>query len=410
MKIYQVGGAVRDDLLGLPVKDRDWVVVGTTPQAMLEQGFKQVGKDFPVFLHAKTKEEYALARTERKTAPGYTGFAFYAAADVTLEQDLSRRDLTINAIARSAEGDLIDPYGGLDDLKAKCLRHVSPAFAEDPVRILRLARFYARFSSLGFSIAEETAVLMKQMVEAGEVDALVPERVWAETQRALGEARPSAFFEALRECGALARLYPEIDALFGVPQPEQHHPEIDSGIHSLMVLEQAALLSPEPKVRFAALLHDLGKGTTPKDRWPRHHGHEQRSADLVKQLCARGKVPNDYRDLALISANYHTHCHRAFELRASKLLDTLQHLDAFRRKDRFEQFLLTCLADCRGRTGFEQKDYPQADYFRQAANIALSVDAGALAKAGFRGQGLAEELRRKRITAIKSLLSAKVAD
>lgn len=404
MEIFQVGGAVRDKLLGLPVSDRDWVVVGATPQAMLDQGFRPVGKDFPVFLHPQSHEEYALARTERKTAPGYTGFAFHAAPDVTLEEDLLRRDLTINAIAMADDGTLIDPFNGQQDLRDKILRHVSSAFEEDPVRILRLARFYARFRPLGFTIAAETMALMQRMVTSGEVDALVPERVWQETQRALGEASPCAFFEALRECSALKKLFPEIDQLFGVPQTAIHHPEIDTGIHTMMVLEQAALISPEPRVRFAALLHDLGKGTTPQTEWPRHIGHEARSLPLVRQLCERLKTPNDYRDLALLAAKFHTHCHRAAELRASTLVDTLQELDAYRRPERFEEFLLTCFADYRGRGGYENRDYPQMEIFRRARQAALSIDAAALATAGFKGQKLANELRRMRIVAVKQSL------
>ncbi len=405
MKIYQVGGAVRDKLLGLPVKDHDWVVVGATPETMSKLGYRPVGKDFPVFLHPNSHEEYALARTERKTAPGYAGFAFHAAPEVTLEEDLCRRDLTINAIAMASDGTLTDPFNGQRDLRDKVLRHVSNAFEEDPVRILRLARFYARFAPLGFTIAPATMVLMQRMVASGEVDALVSERVWQETQRALGEQRPSAFFEALRTCGALARLFPEIDRLFGVPQTAIHHPEIDTGIHVMMVLEQAALISPEPRVRFAALLHDLGKGTTPQNEWPRHIGHEARSLPLVRQLCERLKTPNDYRDLALLAAKFHTHCHRANELRATTLVDTLQELDAYRRPDRFEEFLLTCLADYRGRGGFEERDYPQAERLRRASIAALSVNAAALAESGFKGQKLAEQLRRGRISAVKQALN-----
>ena len=407
MKIYQVGGAVRDKLLGLPVKDRDWVVVGATPLAMLDQGYRQVGKDFPVFLHPQSKEEYALARTERKTAPGYSGFAFHAAPDVTLEEDLRRRDLTINAMAMDADGNIIDPFNGRQDLQRKVLRHVSEAFEEDPVRVLRLARFYARFAPLGFTIADETMMLIRHMVKSGEVDALVPERVWQETQRALAEQQPTAFFTALRDGGALARLFPEIDALHGVPQRAEHHPEIDSGIHTMMVLEQACILSPEPRLRFAALLHDLGKAATPADVLPRHIGHEARSLPLVRQLCARLKTPNDYRDLALLAARYHTHCHRAAELRSSTLLETLHGLDAFRRPQRFEEFLLTCLADARGRRGFEACDYPQAEIFRQAQQAALSVDAAALAQSGLKGQRLAQRLKQERTAAIAQALKKK---
>jgi len=407
MQTYQVGGAVRDKLLGLPVKDHDWVVVGATPDEMRQQGYRQVGKDFPVFLHPQTHEEYALARTERKTGPGYTGFAFHAAPDVNLEQDLSRRDLTINAIAMAEDGEITDPFHGQQDLQQKILRHVSPAFAEDPVRILRVARFYARFAQLGFTIADETMSLMQQMVNNGEVDALVPERIWQESQRALAEQQPRAFFEALRDCGALARIFPEIDALFGVPQTEIHHPEIDTGIHTLMVLEQACQLSPEPRVRFAALLHDLGKGNTPKQEWPRHIGHEARSLPLVRQLCQRLRVPNDFRDLALLAAQYHSHCHRAAELRPKTLLDTLQALDAFRRPERFEEFLLSCIADSRGRLGFEEKEYPQAQLFRQARSAVVSVDAAALAQQGLKGQQLAERLHHLRCEAIAAKKSKK---
>ncbi len=407
MQIYQVGGAVRDKLLGLPVKDHDWVVVGAKPDEMRQQGYRQVGKDFPVFLHPQTHEEYALARTERKTGPGYTGFDFHAAPDVTLEQDLTRRDLTINAIAMAKDGELIDPFNGQQDLAQKILRHVSPAFAEDPVRILRVARFYARFAPLGFTIADQTMTLMRQMINNGEVDALVPERVWQESHRALGEQQPRAFFEALRDCGALARIFPELDALFGVPQTEIHHPEIDTGTHTLMVLDQACQLSPEPRIRFAALLHDLGKGTTPETDWPRHIGHEARSLPLVRQLCQRLRVPNDFRDLALLAAQYHTHCHRAAELRPKTLLDTLQALDAFRRPERFEEFLLTCIADSRGRLGFEDKDYPQAELFRSAYSAALNVDAAALAQIGFKGQKLADKLQQLRCEAISAKITKK---
>ncbi len=400
MEIYQVGGAVRDRLLELAVKDRDWVVVGATPEQMLSAGYRQVGRNFPVFLHPQSKEEYALARTERKTAPGYTGFQVHAAPDVTLEQDLQRRDLTINAIAQAADGTLIDPFGGIADLEQRRLRHVSPAFSEDPLRILRLARFTARFAPLGFTIVSETETLMQQMVEAGEVDALIPERVWNEFQRALCETQPERFIEVLRGCGALAHLLPEIDNLFGVPQPEQHHPEIDCGLHTLLVLQQACQLSPEPVVRFAALLHDLGKATTPPEEWPRHINHEARALPLIRQLCQRLRVPNEYRDLALLAAQYHTHCHRAAELRPATLLKLLEGLDAFRRGERFEQFLLVCFADTRGRYGFEQRDYPQMDRLRQARQAALKIDAGALARAGLKGQALADRLRHLRIAAI----------
>ena len=406
MDTYLVGGAVRDKLLGLPVKERDWVVVGATPAEILARGYKQVGKDFPVFLHPETHEEYALARTERKTAPGYKGFAVHAAPDVTLEQDLERRDLTINAMAETPDGRVIDPFGGRRDLEARRLRHVSPAFAEDPVRILRVARFAARLARWNFTVADETLALMKRMVDNGEVDALVPERVWQELVRALGEDHPARFFEVLRACGALVRLFPEIERLFGVPQPPRHHPEVDSGVHTLMVLELAARLSPDPCVRFAALTHDLGKGETPAEEWPHHHGHEQRSVRLVQALCRRLRASNDYRDLAVLTARYHGHCHRAAELRPSTLLDTLQALDAFRRPQRFEQFLLACEADARGRVGREDAPYPQAAWLRAARQAAAAVNAAALADDGLQGEALARELRRLRLDAVRRVMNA----
>jgi tRNA nucleotidyltransferase (CCA-adding enzyme) len=401
LQIYQVGGSVRDQLLGLPVTERDWVVVGATPQQMEQLGYRQVGKDFPVFLHPQTHEEYALARTERKVAPGYKGFTVHAAPDVTLDEDLRRRDLTVNAMARAADGTLIDPFDGRGDLERRLLRHVSPAFSEDPLRILRVARFAARFAPLGFTVAGETLSLMREMTEAGEVEALVPERVWVELARALGEARPSRFFEVLRACGALARLFPEIDRLFGVPQPPQYHPEVDTGVHVMLVLERAAELSPDPRVRFAALLHDLGKGTTPAAEWPRHIGHEQRGVKLIEALCHRLRAPNDYRELALLTGRHHGLCHRAEELRPATTLDLLQSLDAFRRPARFEQFLLACEADFRGRPGYEQRPYPQAARLRQAREAAAAVDAAALAARGLQGQDLAEALRQARIAAVR---------
>jgi tRNA nucleotidyltransferase (CCA-adding enzyme) len=397
-----VGGSVRDGLLGLPVADRDWVVVGATTQEMEALGYRLVGKDFPVFLHPQSHEEYALARTERKVAPGYKGFAVRAAPDVTLEDDLRRRDLTINAMALAPDGALIDPFGGAADLKHRLLRHVSPAFGEDPVRILRVARFAARFAPLGFEVADETVALMRAMAEAGEVDALVPERVWTELARALGEACPSRFFEVLRACGALSRLFPELDQLFGVPQPRQHHPEIDTGVHVLQVVDRAAQLSSDTRVRFAALLHDLGKGATPQEEWPRHVGHEERGVALIEGLCQRLRVPNDYRDLAVITAKFHGVCHRAEELRAATVLDTLQALDAFRRPERFAQFLLACEADSTGRPGYESRPYPQAVLLSRALGAALGVDGAALAAQGLKGETLAEELRRRRIAAIRN--------
>ena len=402
MKIYLVGGAVRDKLLGLEPKERDWVVVGSTPQELLDLGYRPVGKDFPVFLHPETHEEYALARTERKTAPGYTGFDFHASPEVTLEEDLARRDLTINAIAEDENGELIDPYNGQQDIEDAMLRHVSPAFAEDPVRILRIARFAARFARFGFMVAHGTNALMRKMVENGEVDALVAERVWKELEKTLGEDRPTAFFKVLRGCGALATLFPEIDALYGVPQPEKHHPEIDTGVHVMMVVEQACLLSDDPRVRFAALTHDLGKGNTPKEEWPRHIGHEDRSVKLVKKLCDRFKIPNDYRELAMITAEYHTHVHRAFEIRPDTLHKVLEATDAFRRPERFEQFLLACTADSRGRTGFENDEFPQADFYRAAFEAARVIDAKALVESGLQGAEIGNALREQRIEAIAS--------
>ncbi len=410
MKIYRVGGCVRDALLQQPIKDRDWVVVGSTPEMMQEQGFQSVGKDFPVFLHPQTKEEYALARTERKTAPGYSGFVFHADEDVTLEQDLLRRDLTINAIAEDEDGQLIDPFNGQHDLENRVLRHVSPAFAEDPVRILRVARFAARFAELGFEIADETQELMRSMVDSGEVDALVSERVWQETVRALGEAAPARYFEVLRSCGALARIFPEIDRLFGVPQPKEHHPEVDTGIHTMMVLTQAARLSDDTCVRFAALTHDLGKGITPKEEWPKHHNHEERGVPLVTALCERLRVPRDYRELAELVSRYHLHFHRAKELRANTVLKLLQKLDSFRRPERLNMFLLACEADARGRPGYEDRQMIQPALFQQAHAAAQGVDVQAIVARGLKGQAIANELQQLRIKAIqqatKSLLES----
>ena len=400
---YLVGGAVRDRLLGLPVKERDWVVVGSTPEDMRKRGFRPVGKDFPVFLHPQTNEEYALARTERKTAPGYHGFAFHAAPDVTLEDDLRRRDLTVNAIAEDADGALVDPYGGQADLERRLLRHVSPAFAEDPVRILRVARFAARLTPLGFSVADETLALMRSMVEAGEVDALVPERVWQELVRALAAPAPRAFFETLRACGALARLIPELDRLWGVPQVAKYHPEIDTGDHVMRVLDQAAQLSPEPSVRFAALLHDLGKGTTPAELLPKHHAHEQRSERLVLEVCARFKAPNEFRDLARLVAREHGNIHRALELRPATVLKLLEGADAFRRPERFAAALVACTADARGCLGHEQDAYPQADYLQQALQAAREVPVQPLLERGLKGQELAATLRKGRVEEIAGL-------
>ena len=403
MQSYLVGGAVRDALLALPVTDRDWVVVGATPEEMLRRGYRQVGADFPVFLHPQTREEYALARTERKQGHGYHGFTVYSAPDVTLEDDLRRRDLTINAMAQDESGQVIDPFGGQQDLAARRLRHVSPAFAEDPLRILRVARFAARFAPLGFTVAEDTQALMAEMVTAGEVDHLVPERVWQETRRALHEASPRVYFDVLRGCGALAVLFPELDALFGVPQPAKHHPEVDTGLHSLLTLEQAARLSDSTAVRWAALVHDLGKGLTPREDWPRHIAHEQRGLALVEVLSQRLKVPNDCRELALLTAELHTQVHRAQELRATTILKLLNRCDPWRRPERFEHLLLACEADARGRTGLEDRAYPQADLLRQALVAAQGVQARDLMAEGITGKALGEAIQRTRLQRIKAL-------
>ena len=397
-----VGGAVRDKLLGLIPKERDWVVVGATVEDMTARGYRLVGKDFPVFLHPETHEEYALARTERKTAPGYHGFSVHAAPDVTLEQDLMRRDLTVNAIAEASGGGLIDPFDGQRDLRDRILRHVSPAFVEDPVRILRVARFAARFARMGFRVADETMQLMREMVEAGEVDALVAERVWAETGRALHTDTPARYFEVLRECGALARLFPEIDRLFGVPQPAEHHPEIDTGVHTMLVLAQASRLSPDPEVRFAALVHDIGKGTTPKEEWPRHIAHEARGVPLVKALCKRLRIPNQFRDLALLVTEFHLHYHRAAELRPKTLLKLLRRTDALRRPERFEQFILACEADSRGRWGFEDASFEQPGILRRVRDAAAAVDSRELCKQGLEGKALGEALQARQLEAIRT--------
>jgi tRNA nucleotidyltransferase (CCA-adding enzyme) len=404
VEIYLVGGAVRDKLLGLEVKERDWVVIGETPEAMTRRGYRPVGKDFPVFLHPKNHEEYALARTERKTAPGYKGFTVHAAPDVSLEQDLIRRDLTINAMAMTPKGQLIDPYGGQRDLEQRIFRHISPAFAEDPVRILRIARFAARYDHLGFTLAEETRDLMQSMVTAGEVDHLVPERVWAELFKALNEKSPSAFFYTLKDCTALEKIFPEINCLFGVPQPEKHHPEIDTGIHAMLCLEQAALLSPSPEVRFAALVHDLGKGVTPKANWPSHHGHEIQGLPILEEMCERLRVPNSFKALALQVMQYHTHCHRAFELRASTITDMLAALGAFKPSNKLPEFLLACEADAKGRTGFENAPYPQAELLSGAAKAASSVDTSAILNGDLKGSHIGEAIRRLRIRAVSEFI------
>ena len=408
MKTYVVGGAVRDELLGLPVKDRDWVVVGATPSMMLAQGFVQVGRDFPVFLHPQTHEEYALARTERKTAPGYTGFVVHAAPEVSLEDDLLRRDLTINAIAKDDDGALIDPHGGCADIAARVMRHVSPAFAEDPVRILRVARFAARFAD--FSVAPETLALMRDMVAAGEVDALVAERVWQELARGLMEARPSRMFAVLRECGALVRLLPELDALWGVPQRAEYHPEIDTGVHVMMVIDMAARLGAELPARFAALTHDLGKARTPADILPRHHGHETKSVALVEAICERLRVPIECRDVARLVARFHGDMHRVEELRADTMLSVLERCDALRRPERFELILLACEADYRGRLGWEERNYAAAAVWRAALAAVRAVDAGGIARAATREggdvQAIAASIGRARVAALADVKAA----
>lgn len=404
MKIYLVGGAVRDRLLGLPVKERDYVVVGATPAKLIALGYQPVGKDFPVFLHPDTHAEYALARTERKTARGYHGFEFHAAPDVTLEDDLRRRDLTINAIAEDEHGQLIDPYHGQRDLDARVLRHVSPAFAEDPVRVLRVARFAARFAPLGFKLADETLALMREMSDNGEVDALVAERVWQETAKALQTKTPSVFFTTLRECSALKRIFPELDRLFGVPQPAKWHPEIDTGVHVMMVIDQAARLSDDLGVRYAALTHDLGKGTTPADILPHHYGHEERSVKLVEALSDRLKVPRDLRELAVIVARHHGLVHKVEELRAGTILKLLEQTDAFRRPQRFELFLLACEADHRGRTGLEDTPFPQADYLRRAFAAANAIDPRSLGIEGLEGAKIGAQIHDARLDAVKQVI------
>lgn len=402
MKVYLVGGAVRDELLGRKAAERDWVVVGATPQQMTDAGFRQVGRDFPVFLHPETGEEHALARTERKTGPGYRGFEVAFSPDVTLEEDLRRRDLTINAMARDESGTLIDPYGGRADIDAKKLRHVSDAFNEDPVRILRVARFLARYEPLGFSIAPETMARMRAMVAAGEADALVAERTWQETAKALAEPVPAAWMRALRECGALARIFPELDALYGVPQPEKWHPEIDTGLHMELVLQAAADLTPEPRIRFAALMHDLGKGRTPRSRWPRHIGHEESGARLVEGVSERLRVPTDYRELAILAARWHGLAHRALELRPRTVLELLEACDAFRRPERFRELLIACEADHRGRGGFRERPYPQGDVLRDAQAKATAVALNDADRAGLTGEKIGELLRRRRLGALKA--------
>ena len=401
MNIYLVGGAVRDRLLGLPLRDRDYVVVGARPADLIGRGYKPVGKDFPVFLHPQTAEEYALARTDRKTGPGYHGFAFDAAPDVTLEDDLRRRDLTINAMAQDTDGALVDPFGGAADLERRVLRHVSPAFSEDPVRILRVARFAARFAVRGFRVADETLALMRQMVRAGEVDHLQAERVWTETRKALAEATPSAFIGTLRDCGALEVLFPEVDALYGVPQRAEYHPEIDTGVHVGMVLDMAARLAPgDALIGWCALTHDLGKALTPSGKLPAHPGHEHAGIAPLEALCARLKVPAEYAALALLVCRLHLLAHTAFDLKPATVLGLFEQLDAFRRPERLRQFLLACEADKRGRLGQAESDYPQAPFLRAAFAAATQVDTRPFLDRGLAGLAIGSAIREARVRAI----------
>jgi tRNA nucleotidyltransferase (CCA-adding enzyme) len=426
MQIYLVGGAVRDKLLGYPIKDQDWVVVGSTSQQMLAQGYQAVGADFPVFLHPKTKQEYALARIERKVAKGYNGFSCDASSEVSLEEDLLRRDLTINAMAMDEQGNIIDPYNGQQDLKNKLLRHVSAAFIEDPLRVLRVARFAARYYGLGFRIAPETLALMQAIVANDELTALSAERVWQETARSLMENHPEVYFENLRACGALAVWFPELDILWGIPNPAKWHPEIDTGIHTMMVLQQAVNLSDKHSnehlsrrlnghlnkyldecsnklnVRFAALVHDLGKGLTPPEKWPSHRGHEQLGLGAINMLCDRLKAPNDCRELGLMVSEYHTHVHHAYGLEASSLLDMLNRCDVWRKPQRFADFLLTCKADARGRTTFENREYKNAEYIWQAYQAAAKVDIKAIVAKGYQGKAIKEQTEQQRISVIQA--------
>ncbi|XDF77401.1 multifunctional CCA addition/repair protein [Aliivibrio fischeri] len=407
MKIYLVGGAVRDSLLNIDVKDKDWVVVGSTPQKMDSLGYQTVGQDFPVFLHPKTKEEYALARTERKSGQGYKGFTCYAEPDVTLEEDLLRRDLTINAIAQADNGELIDPYNGQQDIINRTLRHVSDAFTEDPLRVLRVARFAARFHHLGFTVAPETMHLMKVLVDSGELSHLTAERVWQEWQKSLSSQHPEIFLSTLKECGALAIVLPELNALFGVPQPEKWHPEIDTGIHTLMVAQQAALLSQDLPTRFAAQVHDLGKGVTPESEWPSHKLHCHTGIKLIKRLCDRVRVPNDYRDLALLVCEHHSNIHRAAELRAQTFIKIFDKMDVWRKPERLAPILLCCQADHAGRLGLETQPYPQKKRFEAAFDAAKNVEVKDVVAAGFKGPEIREELSKRRIEAVKDKLNIK---
>jgi tRNA nucleotidyltransferase (CCA-adding enzyme) len=405
MQVYLVGGAVRDELLGIPVRERDWVVVGARPEDLQKLGYRPVGREFPVFLHPKTKEEYALARLESKVAPGYRGFTTRFSEDVTLEEDLRRRDLTINAIARRENGELIDPYGGEKDLKAGLLRHVSEAFVEDPVRVLRVARFAARFGDRGFAVAPETMSLMRNMVASGELSALVPERVWQESERALGESRPELFFETLRECGALEVIFPEVAALYGVPQPPRWHPEVDTGIHVTLALKASVRLGASTPVRFAVLMHDLGKAATPPEQWPSHHGHEEAGVVRIEALAARLRVPKEYAELAVLTARHHGLVHRALELRPATLLELLEKTDAVRRPERFRALLTACEADARGRTGLEDCPYPQSELLRRAQQEIAAVSIAEEERQGLEGRAIKERLSAKRLQVLTSLVN-----
>lgn len=400
MEIYLVGGAVRDQLLSLPIKDKDYVVVGGSVEEMFDLGFSQVGRDFPVFLHPKTQQEYALARTERKSGQGYGGFSCEANKDVTLEQDLLRRDLTINAMAKDDNGQIFDPYKGQQDLENRILRHVSDAFIEDPLRVLRVARFAARFAHLGFEIADETIELMRHISESGELDYLTPERVWQELDKALSTEHPEVFFLQLRKCGALKVLFPEIDALFGVPQPEKWHPEIDTGVHTMMVLQSAAQLTGKKTIRFAALVHDLGKAITPKEQWPKHHGHGQKGLPVIKKLCQRIKVPNEYKELSLLCSDQHQNIHNAQELRAETIIKIFDKADVWRKPQRLDDLLICCHADIRGRTGFEAAEYPQSEYLTHCYQLAKDIDVQQIISEGFRGAEIKLQLSNRRVEAI----------
>ena len=403
MQTYLVGGAVRDALLNIPIKDKDWVVVGSTPAELINLGYSQVGADFPVFLHPKSKEEYALARTERKSGSGYQGFNCDFNPDITLEEDLMRRDLTVNAMAQNDDGSIVDPYNGQQDIKDKKLRHVSDAFSEDPLRVLRVARFAARFAHLGFTIANETITLMQDIANSGELALLTPERVWQETERALGESQPWVYFQALRDCNALAIIFPELDNLFGIPQPEKHHPEIDCGIHTLMVLEQASKLTTDINIRWASLLHDLGKGLTRAEILPSHHGHEQSGEKLVIQLNERLKTPNEFKDLSRLVCVYHTHVHRAFELRPQTLLKFFNSIDLWRKPERLQQILIACKADSRGRTGFEDVEYSQVEYITETAKACLKINAKEFVAQGIQGKAIGEAMAKKRLEVIAQI-------